>query len=417
MATAVAASRRRRSGGLVTLGPQCRLPGRLVARGLLGRLLAGQRLALQLLLALLLLGDRALDVGAQARQVVPLLGEPGLDVVALAVQLALELLLVVPLGVHGGRDRRQLLPALLHRGDRLDVGVAGGLLEAGQRDRVGDAAHLEHLLQAGDRAAHVDGADAVSQQVLDGAEALAGLLQPAGGVALAVQGGLERLVVGVELLDHGLDLVVHVVDRGLDISRLAAQAGDLLRWGLGAGDVDADARQGAHRGGGGAVAQRATPASFPVGGFAPEEDSGYCRGSSGRYTGLGDWGMEGATLPKAWPDDKPRTPQSWANGCGGGQSEAARGRSGGTGSATRRRGGPDDPEGPGNPSGSLWIGGRISSRGLALLWRRRAGSSSGRGSACARRSGRSPRSRRPCWRRRNGRPPAGGRAWAPARRP
>src|SRR6266508_1079362 len=73
-----------------------------------------------------------------------------------------------------------------------------------------------------------------------------------------------------------------------------------------------------------------------------------------------DWGiggMAGATLPKAWPDDKPRTPQSWANGRGGGQNGAARGRSGGTGSATRRRGGPDDPEGPGNPSGSLWIGG------------------------------------------------------------
>jgi hypothetical protein len=48
------------------------------------------------------------------------------------------------------------------------------------------------------------------------------------GVALARKRGPQLLLVGVVLLDHGLDLIVHTVDGVLHLGRLGPQAGDLL---------------------------------------------------------------------------------------------------------------------------------------------------------------------------------------------
>jgi hypothetical protein len=190
---------------------------------------AEQGAAAQLLLAAALLDDRSFDLLGQARQVVPLGGEAGLDPLALRDQAGLQALLALALPGQLGGEGLELALEPRHALDGRAVGADDPLLVGGGGEGLVDALGPEELAEGGGRAAGVGDPEPPAELTPGGLQPPPRGVDPPLGPLLLGAGAAERLTDLVVVLDQALDPRVHPLDDPLHPRRLGPQPDDLVR--------------------------------------------------------------------------------------------------------------------------------------------------------------------------------------------
>src|SRR6266545_839835 len=204
-------------------------PGGPALGGSLRGQAAQQGAAAQLLLAAALLHDRALDLLGQARQVVPLGVEAGLDPLALGDQAGLQALLAPALRSQLRGEGPELALELLHALDGRAVGADDALLVGGGGEGLVDALGPEELPDGGGRATGVDNPEPPPELPPGGLQATAGGIDPPLRPRLLRASPPKRLPDLVVVLDQALHAHVHPLDDALHPGSLGPQPDDLVR--------------------------------------------------------------------------------------------------------------------------------------------------------------------------------------------